>query len=180
MSCFDKVVSVIVSQLNMKLGILTLSFTGSLASLLLASQSALASINSETAEAFASQKVTQKIQISKISDLNFGEASPGDSPKTVPPGQQDNMENASFRVVGEPFRNFFIFLPPANSVVMKLGSGGPNSQIRVDQFQSFPSQMGQLGARGETIVLVGATREALSVQQKNGDYVGGFTVTVVY
>jgi hypothetical protein len=142
--------------------------------------SAHASSSSNSADASLIQRIIHKIQIARISDLNFGEASPGDQQKTINPGQQENSENASFRVTGEPYRSFFILLPAANSVLLKLGPGGPSREIQINQFQSFPANMGRLNASGESMVFVGATRDKIAANQQAGDYLGNFIVTVVY
>lgn len=133
-----------------------------------------------TTQASAIQKIVQKLQIIKISDLDFGEASPGDGVKVVAPGQQETFENASFRVIGEPRKSFVIFLPPPNSVTMKLGAGGPNQEIKLIQFTSNPSSNGLLDNSGQAMIYVGASREAISLSAKAGDYSGTFVVTVIY
>lgn len=156
------------------------SFLKAIAVFTLFSNDALGGIDTDRATAFSTQRVVHKIQISKVSDLNFGEASPGEGAKTVPPGRQENAENASFRILGEPNRSFFILLPPPNTVVMRLGSGGHRREIRVQNFQSFPSKMASLNSKGESMVYVGATRDSLPSNQKSGDYVGSFVLTVVY
>lgn len=131
-------------------------------------------------QGFAVQRIVNKLQINKVSDLNFGEASPGDSAKTVPPGSSENGENASFRVQGEAGRPFFLFLPQNGSVKMTLGNGGPDREIGVDQFQSSVGTQGLLDGNGQAMIFVGATRKALSNRLKSGDYIGSFTVTVIY
>lgn len=133
-----------------------------------------------TTQASVVQKVVQKLQIIKISDLDFGEASPGDGVKVVAPGQQENFENASFRVIGEPRKSFIIFLPPPNSVTMKLGAGGPNQEIKLMQFTSNPSSSGLLDSTGQAMIYIGASREAIPVSAKAGDYSGTFVITVIY
>jgi hypothetical protein len=142
-------------------------------------EKAPANISADSAESLMTQWVRHQIQILNISDLNFGEAYPGAGPKTIQPGQQDNLENASFVVTGEPYRSFFIQLP-AGSTVMRLGAGGPQKEIQVGNFQSNPSRIGILGSLGKANVYVGATRAALSPDQKAGFYLGTFDVTVVY
>lgn len=134
----------------------------------------------DTATASATQTIVYRIQIHKISDLNFGEASPGDAAKTILPGTSENRENASFELDGEPNRGFQIILPGRNSVKMIAGSGGPNREIVIQDFASTPATAGALDRNGKSTIFVGATRPAISSTQKSGDYVGQFNVTVVY
>lgn len=134
----------------------------------------------DSASATARMSIVHKINIKKISDLNFGEASPGDGPKTVAPGIAENFENASFEIQGEPLRNYQIVLPPNNSVKMITGSGGVHREVTIREFASIPNRAGFLDSNGRSFLFVGATREAISPNQKTGDYSGQFYVTVVY
>jgi hypothetical protein len=91
------------------------------------------------------------------------------------------VNRTSFSVVGEPFYNYAIQLPPDNTVIMKKGAGGtPDTEIPVNGFDSFPMGLGSLDSNGASTLLVGATRDALAATQESGDYVGTFTVRVVY
>lgn len=137
------------------------------------------SIGDSTA-ANANQKIVHRLKIKKVSDLDFGEASPGDGPKTVLPDTIETRENASFEIEGEPLRNFQIILPARNSVRMVNGIGGANREILIQEFSSNPSGVGMLNQTGKIMVFVGATRQAISSSQKVGDYTGQFFVTVVY
>jgi hypothetical protein len=134
----------------------------------------------DSATALVKQTIVSRLHIRKISDLNFGEASPGDGPKIIPAGTSETRENASFEINGEALRPFQIILPARNSVKMINGVGGHNREIMVQEFSSTPSQSGVLDANGRTMVFVGATRQAISPNQKTGDYTGQFYVTVVY
>lgn len=153
------------------IGVLTLTATA---------QAAMMSSIGDSATANANQTIVSRLQIQKISDLNFGEASPGDAAKTIAPGNSENRENASFEVVGEPQRVFQIVLPARNSVKMISGFGGPNREILIQEFASTPSQIGVLDRRGTSTVFVGATRQGISNSQRPGEYSGQFSITVVY
>lgn len=135
---------------------------------------------SDSTSGFAKQKIVQKLQITKISDLNFGEASPGDGAKVIPAGVSENNENASFEVRGEPFRLFQIVLPSDNSVKMINGSGGTHKEILIKSFESYPAKAGILTDMGRSTIFIGASREAISSRQVVGDYIGQFYITVVY
>jgi hypothetical protein len=134
----------------------------------------------DSTSAFAIQTIVQKLQIRKVSDLNFGDASPGDGEKTIIAGPIDTRENASFEVEGEPLRPFQIVLPAKNSVKMISGPGGVNREILIQEFNSFPPRVGILNTNGNSPVYVGATRSAISSNQKTGEYIGQFYITVVY
>ena len=135
---------------------------------------------SDSASAIAKQQIVHRLQIKKTSDLNFGEASPGDGPKLVPAGTAENPENASFEVRGEPNRMYQIVLPSNNSVVMSTTGGGPNGEITIKEFFSWPIRYGMMNGNGESNIYVGALREAIKTKQKVGEYTGQFVVTVVY
>ncbi len=129
----------------------------------------------------ALQKVIAKLDIAKVSDLDFGEAPQGDVAKTVAPGASENGENASFNVVGEPDRTFTISLPEEGTVKLETdGGGAANKEIAVSSFASFPATTGQLSASGSQMLFVGATRAALLDNQQTGSYSGSFTVEVIY
>lgn len=150
-------------------------------SLFLFSASAWSAPNfGDSASAVATQRIVQRLQISKISDLNFGEASPGDGPATVFPGVSENTENASFEVRGEPHRLFQIVLPGNNSVKMTQGNGGTDREIVIKEFLSFPARAGTLDNMGRSMIFVGAKRDVISPKQKVGDYMGQFEIIVVY
>ncbi|MNL49879.1 hypothetical protein D3C87_1728470 [compost metagenome] len=135
---------------------------------------------SDSASAIAKQQIVHRLQIKKVSDLNFGEASPGDGPKLIPAGTAENAENASFEVRGEPSRMYQIVLPGNNSVVMTTSGGGPNGEITIKEFNSFPARAGVMDPNGGSTIYVGALREAISTKQKVGEYTGQFVITVVY
>ncbi len=134
----------------------------------------------DSTSGFAKQKIVQRLQIKKISDLNFGEAAPGDAAKVVLPGISENSENASFEVSGEPFRLYQIILPANDSVKMINGSGGSHKEILIKTFSSFPIKAGIISNTGKAMIYVGAARESISSRQAVGDYIGQFYVTVVY
>ncbi len=129
----------------------------------------------------ALQKVIAKLEIAKLSDLDFGEAPQGDVAKTIAPGASENGENASFNVVGEPDRAFTVRLPGDGTVKLETdGGGAANKEIAVSGFASFPATTGQLSASGSQMLFVGATRGQLLDNQQTGTYSGSFTVEVVY
>jgi hypothetical protein len=159
----------------MKLSMMCTSFLG-MAGLLFAGQAQAASADSNSL-----QKVITALTITYASNLDFGTAVAGDAAKTVAADVVENDENASFSVVGEPFYNYAIQLPADNTVIMKKGAGGtPDTEIPVNGFDSFPMGLGSLDSNGRSTLLVGATRDALAATQESGDYIGTFTVNVVY
>lgn len=159
----------------MKLTMMCTSFLG-IAGILFTGQAQAAS-----ADANSLQKVIAKLTIEKITNLDFGTAVAGDGEKQVPADVAETTENASFAVGGEPFYNYAIQLPADNTVIMKKGAGGTSdTEILVNSFDSFPMGLGTLDAAGASSLFVGATRSALATTQETGDYVGTFTVSIVY
>jgi hypothetical protein len=130
----------------------------------------------------AKMKVITQISIDAVSELIFPDAPQGDGAGQVAPGTTDNANNASFTVAGEPGKAYNILLPADGAVAMALNGTGtaPDEVIAVGDFASFPSGSGQIQSNGEQLLLVGATRSALSSSQVPGDYVGTFTVIVAY
>lgn len=139
------------------------------------------SLFAATTTGTATQTVVATLKITRISDLNFGQAEQGAQSYTIPPGQSDTPENASFLVSGEPLRQYQITLPDDVTVTMiTKGGGTPQKEIPVQKFKSYPANTGQLNQKGQQTLLVGATRPALLADQQPGLYEGQFTVCVVY
>ncbi len=132
-----------------------------------------------SATAKAKQIVIAALNITKVSDLEFGEAPQGDVAKTVAAGTSENTENASFLISGEPGKSISVTVPLDGVVKMVTGSAGPDEQISVNNFSANLTST-SIGANGNTDLFVGATRDALSATQVAGSYEGDFTVTVVY
>ena len=129
----------------------------------------------------ATQEVISALQLSRISDLDFGQAVQGSAERTVNPGTFDGPENASFQVTGEPGHSFMISLPGDQEVVMTIDGGSTsNRRIAIKTFKSNPSGASYLPSNGSKLLFVGATREALKIDQKSGRYEGSFTIAVVY
>lgn len=133
----------------------------------------------------ALQVVEAAISITKISDLNFGIAIQGDAEKTVAAGTTDNLENASFKILGEPNKAFQFSIPANSTVKMFLGGDtsltDPTKIIDVEDFTSnLDGTTPTIDANGEKLLFVGATRAALLSNQTRGNYSGDFEVTVVY
>ena len=97
----------------------------------------------------------------------------------VNPGTSENPENASFQVSGHSNTTYDIILP--TSVIMVTGDGvGANKQIVANNFASYPSGRGTLDGSGNQLLLAGATRAALLLDQVVGSYTASFTVEVIY
>ncbi len=153
------------------------------AALLFLVHSELLSKRAEAASAVgtARQVVIAAIAISNISDLNFGTGVPGEPQKAVPAGAVDTLENGSFQVSGQPNTAYTIILP-SSPVTMATGTGGANERISVHHFQSYPQSgaNGMLDGNGKQTLLIGATRDALKPNQVPGNYMGTYTIAVVY
>lgn len=139
----------------------------------LMSQQAFAANTTGTAR----QVVTAAIAIANVSDLVFGSAVQGEAAKVVVPGTAENAENGSFNVTGQPSQAYTITLP---TTPINLTNGA--NTIAVGTFTSFPAAgaNGALSGTGSQLLLVGATRAALSPTQAVGTYTGTYTVDVVY
>lgn len=121
---------------------------------------------------------TTPIGITQISDLSFGISAPGDPQMIISPGTSETPQNASFLITGEALTSYSISLP--RSIFMTLIGG--NTKIKVDQFTSFPAEGGNglLDGSGKQYLYVGARRAALNNNTVSGNYVGTFSVDVVY
>ncbi|OFZ18935.1 MAG: hypothetical protein A2X94_13370 [Bdellovibrionales bacterium GWB1_55_8] len=136
---------------------------------------------SASSVATCTQTVTPAISIQNISGLDFGSASAGTQALLIDSGTEEDARNASFIVSGEPRRSYSITLPEDGVVEMTLSEAkGPQSQIGVNGFRSYPSGAGIIGSEGNQLLLVGASRDPLDKDQLPGFYSGSFTVTVVY
>ncbi len=119
-------------------------------------------------------EVISAIHLCKFKDLDFGEALQGDPAMNISPQQ-----GAEFSVTGEPYRAYQILIP--DQVTLRTASGsGPNEQILVNQFRSYPEKAGRLDCDGKQTLRVGATRASLLQSQKAGAYIAPFVVTVMY
>src|SRR5688572_26952809 len=79
----------------------------------------------------ATATILTSIGISKVQDLAFGEAAPGDVSKAVNPAT-DTTNSASFTVTGEASHAFNISLPSDGSVTMITDDGATaDEQIAV-------------------------------------------------
>lgn len=117
----------------------------------------------------------RSIKITRLSDLDFGSGGAGDPAKIVPSGTTENATNASFEVQGDDNRAYSISLP-ATATIRR----GTVDSITLYSFTSYPSGNGLLDNNGQQLLYVGATRDALRVNQTAGAYSGTFTITVVY
>lgn len=124
----------------------------------------------------AKLKVISAIAISNVSDLDFGQASPGDAARAIPAGTAETESNGSFQVKGEAGASYTISLP----TVVNLTNPKSSGSVAVTDFASSPSRSGIIGAQGTQMLFVGATRAALPATLAAGDYSGSYSVTVVY
>ncbi len=131
---------------------------------------------SSSQTAFAKASVKTSLGITKNSDLDFGDAFPGDAQLAVLP---ESSQASLFTVSGEPFRAYNISLPSTVTLLTGNGSGG-DKQIIVNRFTSTPARTGKLDGLGKEILKVGATRGNIKASQESGAYSAVFTVTVVY
>lgn len=140
------------------------------------------SVMSETEFATIEQRVISSLNITKRSDMVFPVAVAGDGGYTIIPTSSETSENASFLISGEPNMAFRVILPGDNQVKLrsvKQLDGG--RFISVNGFDSnLKTSSGRLDRRGEFLLFVGASREAIPRTLPSGLYRGTFSVTVVY
>lgn len=137
---------------------------------------------SATTSANVTSYIKRALSINKVSDMNFGTASPGDPSKVIPPGSSENLENASFKIYGEPNSNFFINMPYANEVKINTGNGGtPQTEIIVREFKTnADGSIPKFDDKGSFNLYVGATRDQIRLDQTPGPYIGHFPVIIIY
>lgn len=133
------------------------------------------SANNEEEESF------KILHIHWRSDMQFGIAVQGDAAKTISPDPSSLAGAASVEVMGRPNRTYNIILPQ-NRVGLSNISFECGAKIWVSDFRSYPPEglNGKLDANGKQMIYIGATREAISVQQPRGKYAGSFLITAVY
>jgi hypothetical protein len=127
----------------------------------------------------ATMTVVTAVNVAKVSDLIFSEASAGAAAETVIADATETAQNASFAITGEPNKAITVTLPADGTVKMITGvGGGPETEIPVNQFTSNAPAV--LDGTGNANLFVGATRDALAANQTAGHYEGNFIVDVVY
>lgn len=120
--------------------------------------------------------VLSSLSITEMRSLEFSSAVPGSTDDQILPTD----ENSSvFKIQGIPGMNYQIQLP-GEVLITTAGGTTPEERILVDRFSSYPAGSGALNEQGEQTLYIGATRNALSVNQAAGSYVGTFSVTIVY
>lgn len=139
------------------------------------------SAHSATGVGVARQYVPGTLYIYKVSDMDFGVAAPGAARYRMPNVNEENAENASFRIQGEP-RDTVTTTFPTGSIFLSHATSG--DQIEVRRFRSRPG--GQSGGNvrirntGERMLFISAQRQAIPLGVAPGLYTGTFTVDVVY
>ncbi len=119
---------------------------------------------------------SKALSVCAISNLQFGRIIQGDLARVVSAGGGDTPENASFQVTGEADRAYAIILPVGALLF------APGGILNVTHFQSFPpaGANGLIMPDGMQNLFVGATLQAVPMNQAAGTYTGAFLVTVVY
>jgi hypothetical protein len=138
----------------------------------------LHSVSAEAASATSrvSLRVLKSLMIQSISDLEFDPVYPGAAESVVLP--ESNGKSATFMIQGETNTSVTIQLP--SEILLATGSGGESETIVIRDFKSSPAESGVIGADGSLTLYVGATRSAISDQQRDGLYTGTYTVDVIY
>lgn len=138
------------------------------------------SVFAESATAQVLLTVIKPLQIQAISNLIFPTASAGSNSASIAPGTIDNENNASFQATGEPDTAFTISHPDTTTMI--TGSGSENEVIQINSIQTSPAKgaNGYFDSSGEQMIYLGASRDSLSADQVQGEYVGHITVSIVY
>lgn len=123
------------------------------------------------------QRIFPTLDVKRISDMYFPDAYPGSSAYTIDPTQAETAQNASFLVTGEAGKHVSILLP-THKVTLENAPKG--AKIYVNDFKSNTGNSAKLDNNGELNLYVGATREDIPTRTPSGDYIGTFTVTVMY
>jgi len=143
--------------------------------------------SSATASTTASARVLAKIQLTKNTDLNFGDLVAGASAGTVvvtTAGAKSatggvtlavgTVSQASFTVTGEPNKTYTITVPAS----VTLNGPGGNNMI-VNGFVLNPTSPATLPAGGTAPLNIGATLN-VAANQVTGTYSNTFNVVVAY
>jgi hypothetical protein len=122
------------------------------------------------------------ITIQQLNELNFGEAPQGDAARTLTPESRSPMEVGIFQVQGPGNRVFSVILPSGPVYLQSAEPGVGASTIEIHSFRSVPPEGSStaLDPQGTRLVYIGATRAALSLQQRRGSYTGQYLITLIY
>jgi hypothetical protein len=136
--------------------------------------------HSPSAQGRITLQVAPMLSIQPVTQMQFSISSPGSPALTIEPQGEGSAE---FLIVGEPNAAYQIQIPEevnlisADSQPDTLKTADP---IRVRSFKSLPAATGLLGQDGQQTLFIGATRESIPLQQKEGTYTGTYTVTILY
>ncbi len=159
----------------------------SAAALMWLAAGAMSAQSSATQSATATARVLAKIQLTKNTDLNFGDLVAGGSAGTVvvsTTGTRTStggvtlavgtVTQAGFTVVGEPNKTYTITVPAS---VTLNGPGG--NTMAVNGFVLNPTSPATLPAGGSAPLNIGATLN-VAANQVTGSYSNTFNVVVAY
>ena len=121
-------------------------------------------------------RVLKTLGIEELNELEFGEAEAGAPAATIRPG--NGKAGGKFVINGVANTSYTVALP--KEIVVSTGQGGDNETIVIRNFKSHPARAGLLSRGGKQKLYIGATRDALSPNQKKGVYKGTYTVQLIY
>jgi hypothetical protein len=119
--------------------------------------------------------VVRTLQIQVLSEMIFPPSTPGAEKSVISP---ESESSGKFVVQGQQNMSVSIILP--KEVLLQLEGDSNTAPVRITDFISNVGQTGNIPSSGQLVVAVGASREALSPDQKEGRYRGSYTVQVVY
>ena len=157
---------------KLRIGTSILTITAILAGTLAVSETA----KGASATGRVVMRVLKTLGIEELDELDFGDAEAGAPAATIRPG--NGKAGGKFVINGVANTSYTVALP--REIVVSTGQGGENETIVIRNFKSRPARTGLLSRGGKQKLYVGATREALSPNQKKGVYKGTYTVELIY
>ena len=116
---------------------------------------------------------SQQLSVSSTRDLDFGTVIQGQAPVRIP-SSSNNSSNARFTVTG-PARTRYSLILPASASLLHFPAG---DSLSINNFTSSPNNL-RLDNQGSQELSVGATLQAIPLNQRGGNYAGSFTIEVI-
>lgn len=119
------------------------------------------------------QILSQELSVVATRNLDFGTVVQGQAAKTVNT-QNNNANNARFTVTG-PARTRYSLIVPVSANLVHTHAG---NTLTINNFQSSPNNL-RLDNQGTQELIIGATLQAIPLNQRGGNYSGTFTIEVI-
>lgn len=122
---------------------------------------------------WSGQVFCQELAVSATRNLDFGTVTQGQAPVTIPT-QNNNPSNARFTVTG-PARTRYSLILPTMASLIHFPAG---DTLTINNFTASPNNL-RLDNSGTQELVIGATLQAIPLNQRGGNYAGNFTVEVI-